>query len=139
MLKSYPDIRQRPNRYGVLVSPWSQSFQIGIRVYRLDLKPGYTTDGASIPRLLWPICGCPHDAPRNIAALVHDWLYAAQVTDRRTADRIYLETLVSVGFPYHRALAEYYALRCFGWIAWHRVTAQDRSFALDRGMLRRIS
>lgn len=43
--------------------------------YRFTVPAGATTDGASIPRFLWRVCGHPLMAPRVYAALLHDWIY----------------------------------------------------------------
>ena len=39
----------------------------------VHVKPGFRTDGASIPRLLWPIFGSPYD-PDIIAEAIGHWL-----------------------------------------------------------------
>ena len=44
--------------------------------FTFTVPAGTTTDGASIPRFLWRVCGHPLEAPRVYAAMLHDWLYA---------------------------------------------------------------
>lgn len=85
---------------------------------------GASTDGASIPRFLWRVCGHPLQAPRVYAALLHDWLYTGEeaATDgaqpgdvtRKEADEVYYALLRHFGVPAWRAKIEYWALRLFG-------------------------
>ena len=85
-----------------------------------------TTDGASIPRFLWRICGHPLEAPRVYAAMLHDWLYSGVDPDifvdgavpsdltRKEADLCYYFLLRHFGISAIRAGIEYLALRWFG-------------------------
>ena len=78
---------------------------------------GTRTDGASIPRFLWRVCGHPLMAPRVYAALVHDWLYGVgwqMGISRKEADEIYYRLLRHFGVAVWRAGTEYHALRWFG-------------------------
>ena len=79
---------------------------------------GMITDGASIPRFLWRICGSPFDSPRIVAAIIHDHLYSTHHRDRKTADIIYRDMQLSLGIPAWKAYIEYWALRRFGKAAW---------------------
>ena len=87
-------------------------------VYSFWIKAGFEFDGASIPRFLWRLCGHPLEAPRIAAALVHDWLYRAQVLDRGVADEIFNQICKAVGMSAWRTGPEWAALRLFGWAAW---------------------
>ena len=99
-----------------------ESYRVEISVdgkkYSFWIKSGFEFDGASIPRALWRLCGHPLEAPRIAAALVHDWLYRAQLTDRGTADDIFSALCKEVGMPWWRTGPEWAALRAFGWAAW---------------------
>lgn len=92
---------------------------------------GATTDGASIPRMLWRVCGHPLQAPRVYAALLHDWLYGggspgtARPT-RAEADECYYALLRHFGIAGWRAKIEYWALRIFGGGHWTGET-QERN------------
>jgi hypothetical protein len=88
-------------------------------VYAFWIKAGFEFDGASIPRFLWRLCGHPLEAPRIAAALVHDWLYRAQLTNRETADDIFNALCKEVGMSAWRTGPEWAALRAFGWAAWN--------------------
>ena len=75
----------------------------------------FITDGASIPRLLWRICGHPMSTKRLPIAVFHDWLYyEAVLLPREEADKIYRAGLMALGFPRWKAELEYYAIRWFG-------------------------
>ena len=78
---------------------------------------GSTTDGASIPRFLWRICGHPLEAPRVYAAMLHDWLYRNGLKlgfTRKEADKCYYALLRHFGVSAWRVKVEYWALRMFG-------------------------
>ncbi|MBO7686543.1 MAG: DUF1353 domain-containing protein [Kiritimatiellae bacterium] len=104
----------------VLLSDWT----VSVRGHTFTIAAGTTTDGASIPRFLWRLCGHPLEAPRVYAALLHDWLYTGDESDkdgaqpsdlsRKEADRCYWALLRHFGVPAWRAKIEYWALRMFG-------------------------
>lgn len=60
----------------------------------LVVDEGFMTDGASIPRLLWPVIGSPFD-PDFMApcAGAHDPLYAAELFPRAECDAIMRELM----------------------------------------------
>lgn len=89
------------------------------RLYKLPL--GFKTDGASIPRFLWRLCGTPLDVPRLYAALVHDFLYSGGDPEatRAEADAIYRDIQIVLGISRFNAYIEYCALRLFGFSHWH--------------------
>lgn len=82
---------------------------------------GTMTDGASIPRALWFVCGHPLQVPRLYAALVHDFLYDGGDPEatRRDADDIYRRLLVALGVSKLKAFVEWCALRVCGGRHWH--------------------
>lgn len=88
--------------------------------FRICVPAGTRTDGASIPRSLWAVCGHPLMPPRVYAALVHDYIYGGgmPVMTRKDADRVYRDLLVRYGWGSFRASVEYYAIRWFGGGHW---------------------
>lgn len=95
----------------VLMEPWTIA-RVG-DWFGFEIPAGATTDGASIPRLLWCVCGHPLQAPRVYAALAHDWLYrnAWRIgISRREADEIYYALLRHFGVAAWKADIEYCAL-----------------------------
>jgi len=105
------------------------------RVFSVCVKVGFSFDGCSVPRLLWRLCGHPMEVPRVAAALAHDWLYAAHVCDRETADMIFREICRMVGLSALRYNTEYWALRVAGGAAWKSHGAADQEFARAHGAL----
>ena len=105
----------------VLMENWEI---FNVRDYRFVVPAGTSTDGASIPRFLWRVCGHPLMAPRVYAAMLHDWLYTGEETDtdgaqpddltRAEADECYYALLRHFGVSAWRAKVEYWALRMFG-------------------------
>ncbi len=89
--------------------------------WRITVPAGTITDGASIPRLLWRLCGHPLEVPRVYAAIVHDYLYGGGGPAgmmRKEADKIYRDLLKRYGFGAFKAGVEYHALRLFGASHW---------------------
>jgi hypothetical protein len=97
---------------------------------------GFETDFASIPPILWRffIWWLPLWAKFCKGAVLHDWLYhvkkiMGQPITRKEADDIFLESNM-VAWRYHKsrylvARLEYWAVRCFGWLAWNHKTVQN--------------
>ena len=81
---------------------------------------GTQTDGASVPRCLWRLCGSPMERPRVYAALFHDYLYVGGVggITRKDADMCYFNLLRHFGISWIRAKVEYLAIRLFGLPHW---------------------
>lgn len=85
--------------------------------FDIEVPEGTTTDGATIPRLLWRLWGHPMQAPRVYAATVHDYIYRNAwrlCITRKEADEIYYQLLRHFGISAFKAGVEYYALRAFG-------------------------
>ena len=105
----------------VTAEKWHCTVWLDAVAWYLEIPIGFETDGASIPRFLWTLCGHPMQKPRLYAALVHDWLYEEGSKDgwtRREADMAYRAMLVQFRwrgrFSRLCAALEYYALRMFG-------------------------
>lgn len=97
----------------VLMENWS----VDVRGHQFVIAVGASTDGASIPRFLWRLCGHPLQAPRVYAALLHDYLYRngwRLGISRKEADECYYALLRHFGIAAWRASIEYGALRVFG-------------------------
>lgn len=102
--------------YWRLERDWTIS--VGSRTF--VVKRGFVTDGASIPRILTPICGDRFSRPRLYAAIVHDWIYSGRVPGltRKDADYIYRDILLYLGFGRIRTWAEWSVIRIFGGSRW---------------------
>ena len=88
------------------------------------LPAGFETDGASIPRPLWWICGTPLEVPRLYAAIIHDYLYGGGDPDatRKDADDLYRDLQIALGVFRIKAYIEWLALRLCGWTHWKSKT-----------------
>lgn len=88
---------------------------------------GFVTDGASIPRFLWRLCGHPLETRRFPIAVLHDWLYEVdQGLTRQQVDEIYRDGLLSLGYGKWTAATEYYAIRLFGGSRWMTSTTPTK-------------
>lgn len=76
---------------------------------------GFSTDLASIPRILWSIAS-PAKSEFIGPAIVHDFLYRKTCDfDRLNTDRIFFTMLKENGVPVLMAYAMYASVRIFGW------------------------
>lgn len=114
-----------------LVEDWHTDCK-GVLPGKITVPKGYVTDGASIPRFLWRLCGSPMDLPRVYAAIVHDWLYeyphrvtvvnggssTTRTWDREESDKTYRDYQIALGISKIKAYTEYCALRMFAGGHW---------------------
>ena len=89
------------------------SWDVVVRV-----KPGFRTDGASIPRWLWRVFGSPYDPDIFPSAIGHDGLYRGEIIPRKDADRAFLKMMEKSGVPEKKRRLVYRGVRWFGWITW---------------------
>ena len=81
---------------------------------------GFTFNGASIPRVFWPIVGHPMEGSFLSASLLHDWCCvkskkAGKYTLRVAGDALFYHMLCEAGVPFWRRAAMYLAVRLQGW------------------------
>lgn len=102
----------------------------------LVIPRGFATDGASIPRALWRVCGTPLDVPRLYAAIVHDYLYSGGVAGvtRAEADAVYRDMQIALGVSRLKAWTEWAALRVCGASHWEDADdAEAKPFSIVTG------
>lgn len=87
----------------------------------INVDKGYESDGASIPRLLWPIVGHPMGEYAQ-AAFVHDKVYQYNLFPQKECDEIFLEAMGVLGVGKGIRRVMFYALRLFGHIAYNTAT-----------------
>ena len=96
----------------------ADDWRVTVRGHEYVIPKGFITDGASIPRVLWRVCGHPMSTRRLPIAIFHDWAYDVECPfdiPRATADEIYRDGLVNpLGFPGWKANLEYTMLRLCG-------------------------
>ena len=93
--------------------------------WRVTVRTGFHTDGASIPRVFWRIIGHPFAGDYVGPAVIHDALYQSEATDRATADGILYALLRANGVGKCRAWTIYTAVRLGGWAAWNNRNEAD--------------
>lgn len=89
----------------------------------ITVPAGFTTDLASIPRILWPIFS--PTGKYSAAAVVHDYLYKTHriqgtKISRKTADKIFLLGMKALNVKPIKRTAMYAAVRCFGFLFWDK-------------------
>jgi hypothetical protein len=84
----------------------------------IEVKEGFETDFASIPKVFMPFLEWRDKF--NKAAVVHDWLYDIKIFDRKTSDKIFLELQLALGINKYKAYLFYFVVRIFGWMHWRK-------------------
>jgi hypothetical protein len=79
-----------------------------------EVRPGYQTDGASIPRALWSIIGSPYTGKYLPAAIIHDFYCELKSRDWEDVHRVFLEGMLANGVDSTQAKIMYYAVYRFG-------------------------
>lgn len=103
-------VRSHDNEYWILGEPLT--FMVDTRVFQIP--KGFTTDGASIPEVGQLLTGWTRwDPPQRWAAIIHDWLYCADVT-KDYADHAFRAALLAEGANWWMRTVMYRAVRWFG-------------------------
>jgi Protein of unknown function (DUF1353) len=90
---------------------------LGGRTFTVPI--GFYTDFASVPRFMPFVYACLGDTAHE-PAVIHDWLYYSALTDRPTADAIFLEAMKAWGMSPWRYNPIYWGVRMGGWSAWNQ-------------------
>lgn len=94
--------------------------------FTILVHKGFEFDGASIPRSLWSIYGCPFGGLYSQAACIHDALYATHLFSKAMSDRIFYEAMIRDGVERRTAIQMYLAVRGFG------QSAYDEKYQLSK-------
>ncbi len=99
------------------VAVWSVWWTINIDIF---VPEGFKSDGASIPRILWPILGAPIANRHLKAAIVHDFLCENATTyeQRVIGDAIFFHLLKDCGVAYWRRACLYAGVRVYARFFW---------------------
>lgn len=88
------------------------------------IPKNFIFDFASVPSFfqrLFPKVGARYDR----ASCLHDWLYASQITNRETADKLFKWAMRSDGVSKFKAWIFYRSVRMFGGFAWRKHSKSD--------------
>lgn len=99
---------------GTRIFRLSRSYRYVSSMGTVTVPAGFPTDGASIPRVFWPVLD-PY-GPWFPAAIIHDWLYSPgnMTFTRREADLIFKEAMFNLYLDWPRREAIYRAVRLAG-------------------------
>ncbi len=93
--------------------------------YIITLKPGFVTDGASIPKAFWAILSSPFEGPLVYGAMIHDGLYTKMQLPRKECDELLREMALEQGYNKIKADLVYDAVRLFGGSHWNKDTSAE--------------
>lgn len=82
---------------------------------------GFISDGATIPRFLWPIIGHPWDDYEQ-AAWLHDYIckHMRRTYNRKQGEKIMYDAMGALGVSKWKRKTMYRGLRMFGWYCWNK-------------------
>jgi hypothetical protein len=110
----HPEYKSLPRAYGLI----DYDVLIEWNGYKILIPWGFQYDGASIPRLCWPIIGSPYLPEYMLPALGHDKVYHTHEIERHLADQMLRDTLILCGVSSFVAGTIYRAVRTFGGWYW---------------------
>jgi hypothetical protein len=123
-LDKLPDVPHKSGRYiGTLqISPSEPNDGVHWRVqqffsyedaygHTLTAEPGFPTDGASIPRVLWAVVGSPFTGKYPKAAVIHDVGCVTHKYTWQETDRIFFDAMLDAGVSDRQAKLFYWAVR----------------------------
>lgn len=93
------------------------------------VRPGYITNGASTPRIVWSFID-PFSGKYLAPAILHDSLYEAQIFSRERADAVFREAMLSCGVGKIQTEAMYRSVRWFGQSFWEAAKVDPTSYTL---------
>ena len=96
----------------------TQPLVYGTTGMTIQVGKGFDFDGASCPQFLWSLGLSPMGGGYDKSACLHDALYAGEIFERETCDKLFLEAMESEGVGYFKRHAMYWAVRSFGWMVW---------------------
>jgi len=88
------------------------------------VRPGYETDLASVPRLVWSVV--PPDGKHSPAAVIHDILYSSEALPRDGCDEVFRLALEDThGVSKAKAWTMWSAVRAGGWTSEFKHTSES--------------
>jgi Protein of unknown function (DUF1353) len=95
---------------------WKPSPKQDQRLPTVEVPVGFVTDFASVPRAFWS--ALPPDGEYTYAAILHDYLYWNQATDRTTADLVLKAAMEDFGVSTTDAFLVYNGVKIGGQGPW---------------------
>lgn len=91
-----------------------------IEYCRLNIPSGFESDGASVPRLFWPVVFPADDLQAMFGAFVHDFVYRTHPAGwtKAQADDEFRFLMEKGGVAPRRARLAYWGVRLFGGPSW---------------------
>ncbi|MFT5135672.1 MAG: hypothetical protein ACI9XU_001861 [Arenicella sp.] len=105
-------------------------WKIGETEKRIVVPPGFVSDGASVPKIFWPLGLVPYGV-HGRATVVHDYMYWFQQCSRKQSDNIMLIALKESGVSFFKRLILTVGVKWFGGFAW-KENARDRQNEFSR-------
>lgn len=122
-----PDINKLDEAYEVAGDLSTPCDGVQIKVPKF-----FQYDGASIPPAAWQAIGTPFQPRFMTAAVFHDWLYHTHQVDRKPANDLFFDLLLTNGVNKVKAAMMLAAVDSFG--AWYWNNDKD-----DRDYLKRLA
>ena len=93
--------------------------------FKVTIKKGLITDGASIPKAFWSIIGCPLSGKYVGSALIHDGLYGSHLLSKEESDRLFLDMMKHNGVGAIKRNLMYWAVKVGGRSAYNATSAES--------------
>jgi Protein of unknown function (DUF1353) len=116
----------QPNKFGYFVGKprgrlLDGGFELEQHFYYIDsegrtwqVRAPHTTDGASIPRIFWPLIGHPFEGKYTYAAVVHDYFCYRRFPSYPQVHRNFYLGMLAKNVPNNLAKTMYLAVLFFG-------------------------
>lgn len=127
-----PPVYEQPGRHHVRLL---QDHLIMIGPRAVWIPSGYVCDGASIPRLFWPVVGRPLERNNVFYAIPHDFLYLTHIASRSLADEVLFQLALQAGESKWEARKEWAAVRVAGAGAYRNTEEDEKDLIMVKAMI----
>lgn len=86
--------------------------------FKVQVKKGFVTGGASIPPYMWSVIGCPFSGKYVGSAIIHDALYATHKLTKEESDKLFLHMMEDNGVKKWKRTVMYLAVKLLGNASW---------------------
>ena len=111
-----PHIKFVTDRNVILTKKFDVDFKIGKDRYYFSIPKGFISDGCTIPDFLWvfPFYFVPFEGKTLPGAIVHDYLYSHDITNKKFADFAFFELLKKYKVNKFKRFVYWVAVSLFG-------------------------